>query len=197
MKLKFCDFNDDEVAWIKAGMRQSREDNNKLTETLLLHDEPVRIAVPHKVFHLSGEQLLRLKNTAAFEDHDRQYLIVNEKEIIAVAGIVETADKKYSVKFNYGEYVTFLKDTLIKLESIENKNTYNFSIIKIPALYIMAVWLQAKNENLFMPFGTSPAEMESYKLYSEEEFFAILINLSLKNRTSLFFAGKEFNPHSE
>lgn len=185
MKLKFSAVNDGELTWIKAGIRQSTEEKNKLTEHLLQYDEPIRIAVPHKVFHLSVEEVLQLNApSTTFEGDIRQYLIITEKDIIAAASIVQTTDGKYSVKFNYGEYVKYFKDIFIKLESTDNKKVCTFSIIKIPELYIMVVWLQAKNENLFMPFGNSPQEIESYKIYSENEFFAALLKISGKHQTA-------------
>ncbi len=180
MKLCFDEFNESEIARIRLGIRQNGDHKNRLIDGLIKRDKPISITIPHKIYHASVETIITRNNVSDFVCVGKQYLIVNEHQVIGVVGLIDSGKDQVSVKMNYGEYAHVYKDLFVLLDKIELPFEFNFSILKIPELYLNCAWLVAKEEQFFVPLKTVSPELEAFTLYKMKDFFRKINTLPLK-----------------
>lgn len=104
--------------------------------------------------------------------------------------IDDTSDHNYHALLNQGPFVESTEQVLeyLQNEPLVQQGTYTFSILKIPALYVMALWLhdQSGNSDQLIPLSPHPNTLTSGRLYTVEEFVDALRESARQKLSSNF-----------
>ncbi len=91
---------------------------------------------------------------------------------------VDSKGKKHSFGMvNKGPFVAATRKTLkdLGLKKEVKKGNYSYSMLRIPALFLVALWLQNEDEkgkDLIVPMEPSPDYLKAGQTYTPEEFHA-------------------------
>lgn len=79
---------------------------------------------------------------------------------------------------NQGPFVAGTRDVISLAEELisEHKDEYEVAMVRIPWLYVMALWLKSDDaeKDMVIPFGPLNVNLEGNKAYSRAEFVAQL-----------------------
>lgn len=139
--------------------------------------ENLTVAAPQPVY------VMTLKNVAAGNGLTQAVLVgwrylVLDAERSLVAAEVNTDNPEETVEFahvNQGPYVESTIAAINFAEGIQEvqEDDYELRLLKIPALYVVTLWLQGKSA-ILVPLAPCPPELNPNSAYSEEAFIDIL-----------------------
>ncbi|MFL5754048.1 MAG: hypothetical protein ACJ76F_11620 [Bacteroidia bacterium] len=182
MKLIFQPYSDEDVALIRTAVRQNAENSPEINAGFQTDIEKgMLISVPHKVYHLNSKDIIYEKGLRCALLNGKQYLLLLGENVIGSAEIVNVYGNEKSIRLNFGSFYRSLAEVISLVEEHQTAGDYEFNILKIPSIYVIAVWLRSVNKNLFIPFGNIPKEYQPLKLYNEEDFLRPAKRLSLIN----------------
>lgn len=130
---------------------------------------------PHESYHLGLDAIEAKKGVADAHLVGWRYLLSSGAPGHAVAAEVHARANEYEFAgLNEGPFVQQMDDQIEKMQGqIANKD-YEPRLLRIPALYIAALWLKGSNDELFVPLEPSNPEVQPHKVYSRQEFEAAL-----------------------
>ncbi|MCP4221490.1 MAG: hypothetical protein GY765_43100 [bacterium] len=175
MALKFSNLPDNALKALKKGLKIVPE--KKHARLLRVKKKDIGENTPHKVYILDLDEIL---SGEAFKNPKHvSWRYITEDHMIEVQ-LGENEGEFEFTEINQGMHI---KDILDKLEimrkhaKIKTKD-YEVSIVMVPALYVMALWLQGEGEieDIVIPVGLSHPHLCKHPktMFSPAEFVKIL-----------------------
>lgn len=134
--------------------------------------ERLALVAPHRVYVLGLDAVLG-EGLAAATSAGWRYLIADGDRI--VASTESTGESGKYQMLNGGPYVAATAGVIDDLEGIPDVMTgeWEFRLLKVPALYIVAAWLVDK-QDLVVPLAPAPSYLEVGHVYRGNDFFAAI-----------------------
>jgi hypothetical protein len=135
------------------------------------------LAAPHDVYSLGLSDLAEGVSLAAATVDGRRFIVMDGDKPIASA---EVADQGRGSGFQATEG-PYVESTAAALERAEedpdlDDDDYEIRVLRIPALYVMALWL--KNEqggtDVLIPLDPTPSPLEAGRKYAPAELLSAL-----------------------
>lgn len=152
-------------------------------------NQTLSVTMPHQIYFIELESIARGEMLSAAKLVGWRYLLLKDDALQAAAELSineESGDLEFS-NINESPFVEATLQAVTLAQSLEITRTYDFEVrlLKIPALHIVALWLQGESSNL-IPLRGSRNISRFDAVYSEDEFFNSLKNLAIEaiNRTS-------------
>ena len=135
---------------------------------------------PHQVFFIGLDEIAAGKELEAAASTGWRYVVsLSEGDLHSVEVHYDAASNQHSfAEINRGP---FPKATIDLLESQEalaqiGEGDFVFSMIRIPALYVLAAWFkdEGQNTHILIPLAPTHHSLEAGKAYTPEQFFSLL-----------------------
>jgi hypothetical protein len=116
-----------------------------------------------------------------------RYTVYCEGQPIVAAEVRAPAGE--AIKFshiNQGQFVEATVAAMKQAESLEEvaESDYEARFLKIPALYVIALWLHSDTDDVLIPMPPTFDTLTPNEPYSAEEFFEILIPAAAARKVS-------------
>ena len=138
------------------------------------------LSAPHPVYTLRLSDLVEGKGLESAELTGWRYLVQRGDATIASAEIHTGAAGAgaAALEVNEGPFVGATSSAVAKAEELPqvDHEVYELRLLRIPALYLVALWLNAQGdaEDVLMPIGPTPPEVESERPYGPDELLKTL-----------------------
>jgi hypothetical protein len=151
--------------------------------TSALRDAPVdelAVTAPHPVYALGLDALVGGQGLAGAELTGWRYLLQRGDSVIASAEVHvgESGAEVSRLEVNEGPFVRATEAAVTQAEQLPELEggTYELRLLRIPGAYVIAVWLAGEGggEDLLIPMGDTPSEVESGRPYKPDELFGAL-----------------------
>ncbi|HET7230646.1 MAG TPA: hypothetical protein VFJ16_11630 [Longimicrobium sp.] len=136
----------------------------------------VCISVPHPVYTLGLPDVAggNLADSALLQGW--RYLLTAGDTLVAAAEVIVSGTR--AVRFSHFNDSPFVRSTVDALAAAEALNQvaphdYEVRLLKVPALYLFALWLHGPDE-LYLPLAPAPPEVTALCPYSQAELAAAL-----------------------
>lgn len=144
----------------------------ELTETLAgAGPKALDIAIPHDIYNLSLTSLVEAANPDDAEPVGRRCLVTSGGATIASVELPDPDGAKGVITTHGG----FTEATVEAVHGIEGLSEveggdYDLRMLRVPALYLMALWLKDRqgSDDIFVPLEPAPSELEAGARYSWE-----------------------------
>lgn len=132
-------------------------------------------AAPHPVYSISGDRVLPGGALGAAKFSGWQAFAVQEdKTLAAIEFTGKGSDPREFSSLTRGPRVEGTVAALAAAEAapqVKDKD-YEVRFLRIPSIYVVALWLHGATDDLFVPVDPVPRELTANRIYSEAEFFA-------------------------
>ncbi|MBB5824967.1 hypothetical protein [Micromonospora carbonacea] len=120
--------------------------------------EDVQVSTPHQVFTMGLDDVEAGGGLDRARPGGWRFLLESGGEVIASAESTETPDGSRPPSFNEGPYVRATATAVRAARALPQLATAGFELrlLRIPALYLMALWLHSPNTDLLIPLAPSP-----------------------------------------
>jgi hypothetical protein len=138
------------------------------------------LSTPHQVFTLGLNDITSGAGLAAAQPVGWRYLVMDSGQLIASAETALAPDGSNEVsQFTEGPFVAATDKVLHDLRKLPQLEAAGFELrlLRISALYVMALWLHAPATDLLVPLPPSPIKKDG-KPMPPTEFFADLAELA-------------------
>src|SRR5215471_2294373 len=151
-----------------------------------VHPQELEHSEPHPVYVATLDDLAAGKLLSAARQTGWRYLLVHDDEVVAEAELsagrpaakgAKGAKKSRSAKkeeltfagLTHGPFSAATVEGLHAAESLPQveKDDYELRLLKVPAVYLVALWLHGANEDILVPLGQPPAGLKKNKPYTE------------------------------
>ena len=142
--------------------------------------EELQHSEPHPVYVATLDDLAAGKLLAAAKQTGWRYLLAQNDEIVAEAELTEGRHAAKAAKgakredlafagLTHGPFTGATVDGLHAAERLPQveKADYELRLLKVPAVYLVALWLHGADEDLLVPLGPPPAGLKKNKAYTE------------------------------
>ena len=142
--------------------------------------ENVALTSPHELRHVGLDALADQRPLDDSETTGWRYLVETGGRAVAGAEVVTDADSGGAVfsQLNEGPFVQATAEALQGLEDRPEvaAGSYQVRMVRIPALYVVALWLEDRegDRDLVLPLAPAPAYLDTGRLYEEQEFLEAL-----------------------
>jgi hypothetical protein len=151
---------------------------------------------PHETYHLGLDAIEAKKGVTAAKPIGWRYLLAAGPVGRGLAAEVHSRASGYEFAgLNEGPFVQQVADQIGKLRGEIGDEVYEPRLLRIPALYIAALWLKGKNDDLFVPLQPSHPAVEPHRVYSRKDFEAA-IEKAAKEMKAAEPPKKEDAPHA-
>ncbi len=136
--------------------------------------------IPHKVYTANATDLAAGKGLSKMVQTGWRYVFedANGTSHVAEIGIDETLDEHAFHHVNVGSHVNnFVKNyKSLQEHSFVNEKDYEINILRIPSIYVMAIWLkgQGHDHEFFVPIAPVNSKFEADKTYEYDAFVKLL-----------------------
>lgn len=140
----------------------------------------LNLTAPHPVYTLTLEDIVQQRPLEVVRPVGWRYLIQQENTAIASAEVLMNTNGSVQAfsQFNEGPYVGATVNTIVVAEGLSQvaAGSYELRALRIPALYVMALWLKdtTSDQNLILPMPPVPSALEADRTYTEVEFMTAL-----------------------
>ena len=139
--------------------------------------EQLKLAAPHPVYTLSLKALAGNADVEEAELVGQRCLILSDDDAVATAEIVdpEGSDGVTTTRGPFTEATVATIDEVEGWDEVRERD-YEMRLLRIPALYVMALWLhdEGGGEDLFSPLAPVPEGLDEHKRYTWDELSEIL-----------------------
>lgn len=134
----------------------------------------VQEGVPHQTFHLGLDTIQAGSGMAGAEPVGWRYLLGTTGPEATHAAEVLTRNQVFAFAgLNRGPFVQQMVDVM---RTADVPGDYEARLLRVPALYVIAVWLVNDNGNdLFIPLKPTNPVLEPGRVYQQAEFEAALV----------------------
>jgi hypothetical protein len=134
--------------------------------------ENLALVAPHRMYTLGADAIVSDGLSAAVPAGWR-FLVADGDRVVASAELAGDAGEAPSL--NGGPYVASTATAIDELERLPLlvQGDYEFRMLKVPALYVVAAWLVGDNDAL-VPLAPAPSFLAAGRPYSEAEFIGAL-----------------------
>lgn len=138
------------------------------------------LSTPHQVFTMGLDDVTSGATLDRAQPVGWRYLIEEGGQLIASAETAPAADGSHEVaQFTEGPFVAETDKAVKAVRKLPQLEAAGFELrlLRIPALYVMALWLHSPASDLLVPLAPSPIRKEG-KPMPAAEFFADLSGLA-------------------
>jgi hypothetical protein len=154
--------------------------------------ESLDVAAPHDVYSLGLDALVAGKGLEAAEPVARRVLIMRAADTVATAELDDREGGELSA--TEGPFAEATASAIARVESWPTvvEGNYELRLLRLPALYFMALWLkdESGNDHVIVPLDPAPAGLDARRGYAEDE---LLGELRERARSRLGGADDEAN----
>ena len=142
--------------------------------------EELQHSEPHPVYVATLDDLAAGKLLADAKQTGWRYLLAQNDEVVAEAELTEGRPAAKATKgakgkelafagLTHGPFTGATVDGLHAAERLPQveKADYELRLLKVPAVYLVALWLHGGNEDLLVPIGQPPAGLKKNRAYTE------------------------------
>jgi hypothetical protein len=125
--------------------------------------EDLDVSTPHRIYSVGRDDILADRGLDSARPVGWRYLVEAGGQVIASAETVELEDGSQEVsQFTEGPYVGSTETVVRAARALPQleKAGFELRLLRIPALYLMALWLHAKATDLLIPLAPSPIGKE-------------------------------------
>lgn len=145
---------------------------------------PQSVTRPHRVYTIGRDALLRDELLSAARPVAWRYLLVTQDAAISAAELNVTGDGELVFsEVNEGPFVQATIETLSAAEALDEvqRGDFELRLLKIPAVYVVALWLHSDTSDLIVPMTPVPAGVSSGHVYSPTDLLEALRPLALRS----------------
>jgi hypothetical protein len=142
--------------------------------------EQVSLSSPHEMRHVRLDALTEGRPLDDSETTGWRYLVVAGGAAVAGAEVATDAAGGVAAfsQLNEGPFVQSTAEALRALEERPEAAAGNYEVrmVRVPALYVMALWLEDLDgdQDLVLPLAPAPAFLDTQRMYPEQEFLDAL-----------------------
>jgi hypothetical protein len=144
------------------------------------HKDRLDLSTPHQVFTMGLEDITSGGGLDNAQPVGWRYLVEEGGQLLASAETTHGPDGTHEVsQFNEGPFVAETDKAVKAVRKLPQLAAAGFELrlLRIPALYVMALWLHGPATDLLVPLAPSPIRKEG-KPTPAAEFFADLSELA-------------------
>jgi len=135
------------------------------------------VAVPHPVYAVGLEQIVQGELLSAASLVAWRYLLLDDQQVqCAVEVDVRADDGQLNFShINRGPFVANSVQSITVAETLApvQQNDYELRLLKIPGLYLLALWLHGPDE-IILPIAPSISGLVANVPYSESDLLTVL-----------------------
>jgi hypothetical protein len=143
------------------------------------------LAAPHPMYNLGLADVKGRDPLAKARLTAWRYLVLDGEEVVATAEAVQSSPRAKPVfsHTNEGPFVTSAAAAIVAAEQSPGVKAgrYKLTVLRVPALYVMALWLQDSNkkapEDILIPLDPAPAGLKAGAEMTAEAFGEALAEL--------------------
>lgn len=138
------------------------------------------LSTPHQIFTMNLDDITSGAGLDKAWPSGWRYLVVEGGQLIASAETTEAPDGTHDVsQFTEGPFVAATDDAVKAVRRLPQLQAAGFELrlLRVPALYVMALWLHSPAADLLVPLPPSPIRKEG-KPVPAAEFLADLAELA-------------------
>ncbi|PXX55643.1 hypothetical protein DFR70_121112 [Nocardia tenerifensis] len=142
--------------------------------------ERLDLSTPHQIFTMGLDDIVAGAGLTAAQPVGWRYLVVDGSETLASAETTLAPDGSQEMsQFTEGPFVLATDQTLKTVQKLPQLSAAGFELrlLRIPALYVMALWLHAPMADLLVPLAPSPIGKEG-KPVPSAQFLSELAELA-------------------
>jgi hypothetical protein len=140
------------------------------------HKDRLDLSTPHEVFTMGLDDITSGAALDRAQPVGWRYLVMDGGQLIASAETTLAPDGSHEVsQFNEGPFVAETDKAIKAIRKLPQLEAAGFELrlLRIPALYMMALWLHAPATDLLVPLAPSPIGKDG-RAMPATEFFADL-----------------------
>lgn len=142
---------------------------------------------PHPVFIATLDDLASGKLLGAAKKTSWRYLLVHGESAVAEAELSAGRVKGKELAFlglTHGPFSGATIDALRAAEELPQVAgaDYELRLLKVPAVYLVALWLHRGGEDILIPMGDPPGGLKANRPYSEADVIAALRDIAIRNK---------------
>ncbi|MEO8306020.1 MAG: hypothetical protein ABI724_18065 [Betaproteobacteria bacterium] len=161
-----------------------------------LHPERVSHSEPHPVYVVTLDDLVAGKLLDAAKQTGWRYLLVQNDVAVGEAevgarraaargtkGGAKTAKLEF-LGLTHGPFTDATIDALNAAERMPKvaKADYEMRLLKVPAVYLAALWLHGEDTDIVIPMGDPPGGLKKNRAYTEAGVIRALRGVALQTR---------------
>jgi hypothetical protein len=135
------------------------------------------LAAPHDIYALGLADLAGGASIEAAERVGRRVLVLDGDQAIASAELA-IRDDESALQVNEGPYVESTAAAIRRADQDPDlaNDDYEIRVLRVPALYFMALWLKPDRggDDLMIPLEPAPAPFDRQRKYAPDEILAAL-----------------------
>jgi hypothetical protein len=166
---------------VKSKLHAFAEGSKFTTQALRgAHKDRLDLSTPHEVFTMGLDDVTSGAGLGRAQPVGWRYLVVEGGQLIASAETTLAPDGTQDVsQFNEGPFVAETDKAVKAIRKLPQLEAAGFELrlLRIPALYMMALWLHAPATDLLVPLAPSPIGKDG-KAMPAAEFLADLSELA-------------------
>ena len=142
--------------------------------------DQVTLSAPHEVHNIGLDALVAHRPLADSPTAGWRYLVQTHAGTVASSEVAADASGQPTVfaQLNEGPFVESTARSLVEVAGIPAVKSGNYEVrmLKIPALYVIALWLKdlGGDADLVVPLEPAPDFLEADRAYLEDEFLGVL-----------------------
>ena len=160
--------------------------------TVEMRPEELSHSEPHPVYVATLDDLVAGKLLAGAKQTSWRYLLVQGDAPVAEAELAAARRGKQRAKgedleflgLTHGPFTRATVDALSAAEQLPQvaRADYELRLLKVPAVYLVALWLHGDDQDILVPVGDPPAGLERNKPYSEQEILVALRDVAVRTK---------------
>jgi hypothetical protein len=145
--------------------------------------EALALSTPHRVALLPLDRIRRDASLrAAAQTTGWRFLLHDRDKVVAAADAVAAKEGGFQFgQVNEGPFVAATEEAIRRAERLDAVRKRRFApvLLTVPALYVMALWLEDRDgeEDVVLALAPAPSELEPYAPITPGAFLAVLAKL--------------------
>jgi hypothetical protein len=131
------------------------------------------LSQPHRVYGANAADVMSGSLLAAAVAESWRYLVIRSDAAVAAVEVTAAAELSH---INEGPFVGATIEAIGRAEEIVagDPRDYELRLLRIPALYVYALWLHAADADQLIPLDPAPSVLRPNEPYDEAAFTAAL-----------------------
>jgi hypothetical protein len=175
--LRHLDPPDDDLRAAEQGLRRVSESGAASSRELRrTPPEMLRLTDPHPVYVLGLDDLRERRDLRTARQTGWRYLVQTSEAStpLALARTIVSPDGAHQfASLNYGPFVAGTAEALRAAEQMTIPDS-DLRVLEVPALYLVALWLDHGQESTLVPIAPTPPDIEANRAYDARELLDLL-----------------------
>lgn len=177
--LRHLDPPDDALSAAEEGLRRVSDSGAASSRELRrTPTEKLRLTHPQPVYVLGLDDLRERRDLRAARHTGWRYLVeageARTPRSLALAQTIVSADGAHQfASLNYGPFVAGTADAIRAAEQMTIPDS-DMRVLDVPALYLVALWLDHGQESTLIPVAPTPPNIEANHAYASRELLDLL-----------------------